>query len=403
MSKRPRLEVADVVRAYGDEYRRTHPISAAQEKVLTHIAACRTAQLGGHVDECADGCGYARISYNSCRDRHCPKCQGPQRAQWLAARLERVLPTHHFHVVFTLPEQLRPLALRNPRTMFRLLFESGSRTLLELGRDDKRLGATIGLTAVLHTWRRDLQFHPHLHCIVTGGGLTEDGARWIAGRERYLFPVEVMGKLFRGKFLSGLRRAYDKGELTLKGATAELADPMAWSALKDRLYRQNWIVYAKRPFGGVKQVFEYLGRYTHRVAISNHRLLEMEGDRVTFTYRDSRRKCLSRMTLAAVEFLRRFLLHVLPGGFTRIRHYGLYAGRHVGGKLERARELLAPEAPSTPPPSPEPRSWWERFLELTGIDVMRCPRCKGRLIRTRRIDPQPGVFPFTPVEVYDSS
>lgn len=378
-----------MVREYGDEYRLSHPLSAAQEKVLGNIAVCRTSVLGGHVDECVDhdNCKFERVSYNSCRDRHCPKCQGPQRAEWLANRLERVLPTNHFHVVSTIPDDLNPLALRNKKVIFKILFNSASQTLLELARDDNRLGATIGLTAVLHTWGQNLLFHPHLHCIVTGGGVSMDGEKWIPGREQYFLPVTVIGKLFRGKFLDALHRAYKSGELTLAGSTSHLADPMEWNGFKDRLYRKEWFVYAKPPFGGEKHVFKYLGRYTHRVAISNHRLIEMENGRVTFAYHDYKNDLDTTMTLTTDEFLRRFLLHVLPKGFTRIRHYGLYAGRNVNTKLEVARSLLEPEAERVEPKQKDTRLWWERFLDNTGIDVMRCPKCGKPLTRTRRVEP----------------
>lgn len=394
MDERPRLEVADVVKEHGDDYRRAHHPSAAQEKVLSNIAACRTPVLGGHLDECPD-CGHQRPSYNSCRDRHCPKCQGPQRAEWLANRLERVLPTEHFHVVFTIPDDLNPLTLCNKKVVFKILFDTASRTLLELARDDNRLGATIGITGVLHTWGQNLLFHPHLHCIVTGGGLSPVGERWIPGHEQYFLPVAVIGKLFKGKFLDALHRAYKSGELSLAGSTAKLADPMFWNGFKDRLYRKNWVVYAKPPFGGAEHVFKYLGRYTHRVAISNHRLLEMNDSRVTFSYRDYKNRGEKKtMTLGAAEFLRRFLLHVLPAGFTRIRHYGLYAGRNVRTKLAIARRLLAPESEVAEPEQEVSRPWWERFLENSGVDVMSCPHCAGRLVRTRRIVPVfPGLSP----------
>lgn len=387
--ERPHFEVADVVRAHGDDYRRAHPPSAAQQRVLRNIASCRTAALGGHVDECGDRCGFARISYNSCRDRHCPKCQGPQRAEWLSRRLERLLPVPYFHVVFTLPDELNPLALRNKAVVYKILFETASKTLVQLARDPKRLGADIGVTAVLHTWGQNLLLHPHLHCVVTGGGLSSDGWRWIAGRERYLLPVKVVGKLFRGKFLALLERAYKTGELDLAGSTAELADPIAWAGLRDRLYRKSWVVYAKPPFGGAEQVFRYLGRYTHRVAISNHRIVDVAEGKVSFTvkdYKDGARK--KTMTLEAVEFLRRFLLHVLPKGFVRIRHYGLCASRNVNTKLVAARRLLEPDAPAQPAQpaaSAEPTPWWERFREQTGIDMMTCPCCGGRLVRRRAL------------------
>jgi len=383
--ERPRFEVADVVRAHGDDYQRAHRPSAAQARVLRNIAACRTAALGGHIDECEDRCGFARISYNSCRDRHCPKCQGPQRAEWLEKRLERLLPVPYFHVVFTIPDALNPLALQNKAVVYKILFEAASKTLLELTRDPRRLGADIGVTAVLHTWGQNLLLHPHLHCVVTGGGLSPDGARWVAGRERFLLPVKVLGKLFRGKFLALLDRAYRDGELALGGSTAELADPLAWAVLRDRLYRTDWVVYAKPPFGGAEQVFRYLGRYTHRVAISNHRIIDLSDGNVTFRIKDYKDGARNKtMTLDAVEFLRRFLLHVLPKGFVRIRHYGLCASRNVNTKLLAARRLLAPEAAcDTQPPAPasEPAPWWERFRQHTGIDVMACPCCGGRLVR----------------------
>ena len=382
---RPRLEVADVVRAYGDELRRRTRLAAAILKVMWHLVTCRTAALGGHVDVC-DACGFERISYNSCRDRHCPKCQATERARWVAERMERLLPVPCFHVVFTLPAELRPLALRNKKLVYDLLFKAASSSLLTLTRDPKRLGATIGLTAVLHTWGQKLDFHPHLHCIVTGGGLALDGSRWKPGRQGYLLPLGVLSKLFRGRFLAGLQRARDKGKLDLRGSTAELADPVRWAALRDALYRTKWNTYAKPPFGGPEQVLRYLGAYTHRVAISDHRLVGMQDGKVSFTYKDyrdgSRRKVMS---LDAVEFLRRFLLHVLPKGFVRIRHYGLWAARNVNTKLVTARRLLEPDKPVPTPPE-EPRPWWERFLEHTGVDVCACPRCKtGRLQRVHPI------------------
>ncbi len=384
--ERPHFEVADVVRAHADSYRSAHLPSAAQERVLNNIAHCRTAVLGGHVDACADGCGFMRISYNSCRDRHCPKCQAPQRAEWITKRLERLLPVPYFHVVFTIPDDINPLALRNKAVVYKILFDTASTTLIELTRDPKRLGADIGVTAVLHTWGQNLLLHPHLHCVVTAGGLSLDGSRWVVGRERYLLPVKVMRKLFRGKFMAKLQQAYDDGELELKGSTAQLEDPVAWHTLRDRLYRKNWVVYAKPPFGGARQVFRYLGRYTHRVAISNHRIIDIADGRVSFSvkdYKDDARK--KTMTLDAVEFLRRFLLHVLPRGFVRIRHYGLCASRNVNTKLVTAQQLLQPDAPAAQPQADEEPAeaipWWERFRAMTGVDPMACPCCGGRLLR----------------------
>jgi hypothetical protein len=254
---------------------------------MRHLVACRTAALGGHVDACTQ-CGFVRISYNSCRDRHCPKCQATQREQWIEARLDRVLPVEHFHVVFTVPEEINPLILRNRAALYNLLFAAASRTLLELANDPNRLGAQIGLTAILHTWGQNLLFHPHLHCVVTAGGLSPDGQRWVSTRQGYLLPVKVLGRLFRGKFLAGLNTLYREGKLGFGGSTAELADPQVFVALRDRLYRQDWIVYAKAPVGGTEQVFRYLGRYSHRVAISNSRLLSLQDGIVAFRYKDYR-------------------------------------------------------------------------------------------------------------------
>ena len=354
---------------------------------MRHLAQCRTSALGGHVDAC-DRCGHVRISYNSCRDRHCPKCQCLKKAEWLEARRERLLPVPYFHVVFTLPPDLRPLALRNKRVVFDLLFAAASQTLQALAADPKHLGAQLGFTAILHTWGQNLQFHPHLHCVVTGGGLSADGGRWVPCRPGFFLPVRVLRKLFRGKFLHGLKRAYDEDGLDLKGTTAELADPQRWRALLQQLYRRDWVVYAKPPFGGPEHVYRYLGRYTHRVAIANHRLLSLEDGAVRFQVKDradgGKRKV---MTLSAVEFLRRFLLHVLPRGFVRIRHFGLLAGRNVHTKLARAQDLLnakVPELVEAPPPSvsESPIPWWERLLALTGVDVFLCPRCAvGRMLR----------------------
>ena len=397
---RPRLEVADIVRAHGEAYLRRHPVTADPRKVLRDIASCRTAALGGHVDVCAD-CGLEQPSYNSCRNRHCPKCQGLSQARWITGRMARILPTHYFHVVFTLPAELRGLALRNREVVFDLLFRCASQTLLTLGRDPKRLGAELGVTAVLHTWRRDLSFHPHLHCIVTGGGLSLDGARWVHGRRGFLFPVRVLGKLFRGKLLSALRQAYDAGELDLTGCASELADPAVFAAKLDALYRKPWVVYAKRPFGGAEQVVAYLGRYTHRVGLSNHRLLHMDERGVCFRTRGDK-----TVTLPAEEFLRRFLLHVLPKGFVKIRHYGLVSASHATTTLEVARERLAVAAgtavPATAGARRTPRDWRELLAALTGVDLSVCPRCRGRMVR-RLMSPHASASASDPPRAPDTS
>lgn len=389
---RPRFEVADIVRAHGDDYRRAHHPSAAQASALSHIAQCRTAALGGHLDQC-DACGHQRISYNSCRDRHCPKCQSTARAQWVSERLERLLPVPYFHVVFTIPSELNPVALRNQKLVFDILFAAASKTLLAIAADPQHLGAQIGATSVLHTWGQNLEFHPHLHCVVTGGGLSPDGARWIPAPQSYLLPVKVLGALFRGKFLHALDQAFKDGTLDLRGTCAELADPGSWRRLKDGLYGKDWVVYAKPPFGGATHVFAYLGNYTHRIAISNHRIVELADGKVTFSWKDYAHGCRRRlMTLDGVEFLRRFVLHVLPHRFVRIRHYGLCASRNVNGSLVRARGLLEPAPHATPviahPTATEPPSWSERFLLQTGIDVMACPSCSGgRMVRGRALSP----------------
>jgi len=370
---RPRHEVADIFRAHGEVYRQTHVISPEQRAAMRAIEVCRTALLGGHVDVC-NTCAFARPAYNSCRNRHCPKCQALTQAAWISKRMEYVLPTHYFHVVFTIPHELGALALRNRKPIFDLLFSSAARTLLELGQDEHRLGAQLGVTAVLHTWTRDLRFHPHVHCIVTGGGLAPQGDRWISSRQKYLFPVRVLSALFRGKFLDGLARAYERGELDLGGACAELANPEVFGCLKDTLYRKDWVVYAKRPFAGPEQVFKYLGQYTHRVGISNHRLVSFDTRGVCFRTKNGK-----QVTVAPPEFIRRFLLHVLPEGFVKVRHYGLLASSNVHTKLAEARRHL--EANDKPAlASPPQQTWQEQHLALTGVDLATCPRCSGPMV-----------------------
>jgi hypothetical protein len=383
---RPRPEDADDLRACGDAYRGTHPVSPDQARVMRRLASCRTAALGGHVDACA-GCGFTRVSYNSCRDRHCPKCQAGKRAAWLDDRLNRLLPVPYFHVVFTLPDTLHPLMLRNQAALYDLLFRAAAGTLLTLAADPNRLGARVGFTAILHTWGQNLLFHPHLHCVVTGGGLSPDGVRWVAGNPRYFLPVRVLGTLFRGKFLAGLRAAYAAGELTLSGSAAGLADPPAFRRLVDDLYRRPWVVYAQPPFGGPEHVFRYLGRYSHRVAIANSRLVSLADGHVSFTwtdYADGSRVKVMRLT--ADEFVRRFLLHVLPKGFVRVRHYGLMAGSSVATKLPRCRQLLGQPEPANPP-APK-KTWVDGVLEWTGIDPAPPLRRSARAPAARLAAPE---------------
>ena len=390
--ERPRLEVAEIFRARGEAYRSTHALSTQQRKVMRAIETCRTEVLGGHLDVCP-GCGFERPSYNSCRDRHCPKCQSTQQAKWIAARQVRVLPARHFHVIFTVPAQLRPLEYAQPQVFYDLLFAAASATLLELAADEKRLGAQPGITAVLHTWTRQLELHPHLHCIVTAGGLNKHGSRWVPVRRDYLFPVKVLSRLFRGKLLAVLDAAWRRGALRCPALAAD----GAFEKLRDQLYKQEWVVYAKQPFGGVAQVFAYLGRYTHRVAISNQRLLAFDDHGVRFVTRGQK-----TATLPADTFIRRFLLHVLPPGFVKIRHYGLYAAGNVNRRLMAARRLLQPPLPRPPwvvnasrlflalYPLLDDETRW-RLLQLLLIerDPLRCPRCGTTMRRGPLPHPPP--------------
>jgi hypothetical protein len=393
---RPQLEVADIFRAHGEAYRAGHPVSLEQATVLWRLAACRTAELGGHVDSC-DACGTTQVSYNSCRDRHCPKCQATRQVEWVESRLARLLPVPYFHVVFTLPDELQPLGLKNRRVLYTLLFRAASETLLELAADPRRLGAQIGVTAVLHTWGQNLRFHPHLHCVVTGGGLSPDGQRWVAGREDYFLPVRVLGQLFRGKFLAGLKAAFEADRLTLTGSVELLREPQAFRKLLGTLYRQPWVVYAKPPFGGAEQVYRYLGRYTHRVAISNGRLMSLEQGDVTFRYKDyADHQRVKVMTLEADEFIRRFLLHVLPKGFVRIRHYGVLAGRNVDTKLAECRRLL--EVASQPTDGDTASETESPLLDgdTANEDRVRCPKCHAPMHR-RELPPAHLIVAVTPV------
>jgi Putative transposase/Transposase zinc-binding domain len=355
-------EVADVVRLSGEAFTRAHRLGPEQLRLLRDLARCRTPALGGHLDAC-EACGESRPSYNSCRNRHCPKCQAVRQAQWVEGRERRVLPTHHFHVVFTLPAPLRSIALRYRRLVFDMLFACAADTLLTLGRDPDRLGAQLAVTAVLHTWKRDLGWHPHVHCIVSGGGLDVPRGRWIPSSTKFLFPVLVMGDLFRGKMLAALGAAVDRGEIDLAGDDRR--------ALFDALHRTRWVVYAKRPFGGAEHVIRYLGRYTHRVGISNARIRAVTPTGVRFGTKEGR-----EVTLAPEEFLRRLLLHVLPRGFTKIRHFGLLAAGNVLGRLERARALLTSHSTRIAlAAATVPRTTTEILIALLGFDVRVCPRC----------------------------
>jgi Putative transposase/Transposase zinc-binding domain len=373
------LDVADIFRRHLETYRQQHVLSSHEERLARDIVSCRTAALGGHLLRCT-ACGHEHPTYNSCRNRHCPKCQALQSARWVARRQARLLPVHYFHVVFTLPAELRDIVARNRAGLFDLLLKSAAQALLALSRDPKWLGrsAVLGVTAVLHTWTRDLHFHPHVHCIVTGGGLATDGSCWVRAPENFLFPVHVLGALFRGKFLAGLQR------LRARGLLRDECTDRAARRRRARLYKQSWVVYAKRPFFGVEHVYRYLGRYTHRVAISNRRLISIDDSAIVFHTRDGK-----TATLPPLEFIRRFLQHRLPKGFTKIRHSGLLAPRNVNSALASARQILAaasataqqllPDVGASDLPAPSTQTadlpWTELLFRLTGFDVKRCPAC----------------------------
>jgi hypothetical protein len=376
---RPPLEVADVFHAHGAAWRKANAghVSLDQLKVMSAIEICRTAALGGHVERCED-CAHERVAYNSCRNRHCPKCQAAAARQWLAEREAELLPVPYYHVVFTLPAAIGAIAFHNKAAVYDLLFKTAAETLTTVAADPKHLGARIGLTAVLHTWGSALTHHPHVHVIVPGGGVSPDGSRWIACKRGFFLPVRVLSRLFRRLFLDGLAALHAANRLAFLGDLAPLAYKCAFDAALASLRRSEWVVFAKRPFAGPQAVLAYLARYTHRVAISNSRLLALDEKGVTFKWKDYRikgRDRLKTMTLAAHEFIRRFLLHVLPSGFHRIRHYGLFAGTVRARNIERARQALA--APKAPP---EPsRAEADRDSE-TPSSARRCPCCGGRMI-----------------------
>ena len=373
------LEVADIFRAHGPAWRIANAghVSLDQLKVMSAIETCRTAALGGHVERCED-CSHTRVAYNSCRNRHCPKCQGAAARQWLAEREAELLPVPYYHVVFTLPAAIAALAFANKAVVYDLLFRTAAETLTTIAADPKHLGARIGLTAVLHTWGSALTHHPHVHVIVPGGGLSPDGERWIACKPGFFLPVRVLSRLFRRLFLEGLTALKEARRLVFFGDLTPLADKNAFDAALAPLRRCEWVVYAKRPFAGPEAVLAYLSRYTHRVAISNSRLIKLDEAGVTFKWKDYRikgRDRLKTMTLDAAEFIRRFLIHVLPSGFHRIRHYGLFASAVRAQNVERARQLLAkPEAASQ-------RSRPNADSEIQKpAPAPRCPCCGGRMI-----------------------
>ena len=375
------LEVADIFHRHGAAWRRANAghLSLGQLKVMSAIENCRSAALGGHVERCED-CGHHRIAYNSCRNRHCPKCQGAAAKDWLAAREADLLPVGYFHLVFTLPTEIAPIAYQNKTVVYDLLFRAAAETLLTIAADPKHLGARIGTTAVLHTWGSAMTHHPHVHMIVPGGGISLDGTRWVPCRPGFLLPVRILSRLFRRLFLTGLAEAHAAGRLRFFGDLDGLRDPRTFAAHLAPLRRKNWFVYAKPPFAGPGAVLAYLARYTHRVAIANSRLLCLDESGVTFRYKDYRRNEQARyrtMTLASDEFIRRFLLHVLPKGFHRIRHYGLLASAGCKGNIAHARELIAVPVPPDPPAEDDSSD------QATGAAANYCPPCPccgGRMV-----------------------
>ena len=378
--------VADIFRLHGLRYRKAHghEMPLRHLRAMRAIEACRTAELGGHVEEC-DHCGTLKISYNSCRNRHCPKCQCLDKERWLEARKRDLLPTPCFHLVFTLPQGLRPLVLRNQDTLYGILFKAASETLKAVTKDPKYLGAQVGFIAILHTWSQTLMDHPHLHCIVTGGGLSPDGKEWIPCKKDFFIPVKVLSRLFRGKFLAYLKEAREKGKLVFPGDIADLQENQSFKAMLDDLYDQEWVVYCKPPFSSAETVMDYLGRYTHRVAISNDRLVTLEGERVTFRYRDrSNNDTLKLMTLDASEFIRRFLLHILPDGFMKIRHYGILSNRNRNTKLALCKKILGVDHLQ----EHEKESWQDLLTRIVGIDPRICPCCgKGKMVLKQVLHP----------------
>jgi hypothetical protein len=379
--------VADVFRQYGPAYRESHRLPRNHLRVMRAIEVCRTSVLGGHKDQC-DHCGHLEISYNSCRNRHCPKCQTLRKERWIEARSEDLLPIEYFHLVFTIPSELNPLVSMNQTVMYDLLFRSVSETIEELAYDPKHLGATVGVIGILHTWGQNLMDHPHIHCIVTGGGLSPDGSHWVSCRKGFFIHVRVLSALFKGKFLGLLKKSFESGDLVFLGSISHLNEPRDFETFRKQFYHKKWVVYCKPPFDGPKGVLQYLGRYTHRIAISNNRILTIRDGTVSFLWRDyaddNRQKT---MPLQAGEFIRRFLLHVLPTRYVRIRHFGLLANRRRKDNIASCREFLGTGKTVTKEKARQ-ETWQEQLHRICGIDVTSCPVCqKGRMFRVALLLP----------------
>ena len=400
--ERPKLEVADIFRRYGGAYREKHgaSMSVAQRRAMSAIEVCRTAALGGHLERC-DECDHERNCFNSCRDRHCPKCQSLARAQWIQDRQSELLDVPYFHVVFTVPEEIAAIACQNKKVVYSILFHTTAETLTTIASDPQHLGAEIGFFAVLHSWGQNLLFHPHLHCVVPGGGPSPDGQRWISCPPNFFLPVRVLSHLFRRLFLESLQKAFDSGKLQFLGRLEPFRDRLTFSRHLAALKEREWVVYAKPPFAGPQQVLDYVGRYTHRVAISNNRLLDIENDQVRFEWKDYRTGGqLKTMTLSADEFIRRFLLHVLPSGFQRIRYYGFLGNRYRQTKLDRCRRLLGMQKAEQYTESAAEQDYRDRYEDLTGTSLRQCPQCqRGRMVLVALLPKSPDYCPM----IIDSS
>lgn len=383
-------EVADIFREFGESYRSKNPLPLEHLKVMHAIEVCRTSYLGGHIEKC-DVCGHERPAYNSCRNRHCPKCQALAKAKWVEDRKAELLPVPYFHNVFTLPHELNPIALCNKKTVYCLLFKAVSETLLAFGRNN--LGGAMGFTAILHTWDQRLIYHIHLHCVIAGGVLSSNRTKWIPAAENYLFNVQALSMVFRGKFIDCLQKAYAKGDLGFPGDTARYGTAEGFPDLIRALRSKDWVVYSKKPFAGPEQVIDYIGRYTHRIAISNNRIMDVKDGKVIFTYRDRKNNNALRLrTLDASEFIRRFLLHVLTDGFMKIRHFGFLSNKHKKENIRLCRELLGD---NTPTHKQAKKTTVELMLELTGVDLAKCPCCGKGTMKTVLEMPYPSRRAYT--------
>ena len=380
------VEVADIFRQYGPDYRESHNMPRNQWRAMGAIEACRTSLLGGHRDKCDnDDCGHIKASYNSCRNRHCPECQSLKKEKWIEARIDDLLPIQYFHVVFTIPAELKPVVLMNQKIMYNILFRAVSETLITLA--ETRLGLRIGFMSILHTWGQNLMEHPHIHCVVTGGGLSLDERRWVSCGKKFFLPVKIMSELFKDKLLDFLKESYHSNQLILTGSISNLIKPHVFQLLLIKLYNKKWVAYCKPPFNGINGVLEYLSRYTHRIAISNNRILNSQDGMVTFKWRDyADHDRVKVLPLKAGEFIRRFLLHVLPDRFVKVRYFGLLANRRRKYNIALCRLFLGSNKTETI--KDKPKTWQELMLEVSGVDVTRCPICrKGRMVTIEVLQP----------------